>query len=147
MKWWKYVFLALLVIAVVIQFIRPDMSPVPIDPKLTIEAVTPVPPHVDALLHNSCYDCHSNESRWPWYSQISPLSWWLKSHVNDARDKLNFSEFAKLPKKEQLKKLGDACDEVKKGDMPLKVYVPMHPAAKLSDAGRSELCTWFTSVR
>jgi hypothetical protein len=144
---WKYVFLALVVIAVVIQFIRPNMAPVPVDPKHTIEAVVPVPANIDAMIHNSCYDCHSNETRWPWYSQISPVSWWLKSHVNDARRALNFSEFASLTKKKQLKKLDDACDEVKKGDMPLKTYVPMHPAAKLSDADRGALCTWFTSLR
>lgn len=144
---WKPVLIALIAIAVVIQFIRPDMAPVPVDPKQTIEAVVPVPPHIDSLIHHSCFDCHSNETRWPWYSQISPVSWWLKSHINDGRRALNFSEFAALPKKKQLKKLDDACDEVKKGDMPLKVYLPMHPAARLSDADRGALCTWFTSLR
>lgn len=144
---WKTVFLALLAIAVVIQFIRPDMAPVPVDPKRTIEAAVAVPAPVDATLHRACYDCHSNETRWPWYAQISPVSWWLKSHVNDGRQALNFSEFAALPKKKQLKKLDDACDEVKKGDMPLEVYLPMHPAAHLTDADRGALCTWFTSLR
>ena len=144
---WKTVFLAMVVIAVVIQFIRPDMAPVPVDPKHTIQAVVTVPPQIDAMLHQSCYDCHSNETRWPWYSQISPVSWWLKSHINDGRRALNFSEFAALPKKKQLKKLDDACDQVKQGDMPLKFYLPMHPAAHLTDADRSALCTWFTSLR
>jgi hypothetical protein len=144
---WKKIFLALLFICVMIQFIRPDMAPVPVDPKQTIEAVLKVPPDIDATLHRACYDCHSNETRWPWYSQISPVSWWLKGHVNDARHALNFSEFAALPKKKQLKRLGDACDQVKSGDMPLKVYLPMHPAAHLTDADRGALCTWFTSVK
>jgi hypothetical protein len=144
---WKKIFLALLFIGVMIQFIRPDMAPVPVDPKQTIEAVLKVPPDIDATLHRACYDCHSNETRWPWYSQISPVSWWLKGHVNDARHALNFSEFAALPKKKQLKRLGDACDQVKSGDMPLKVYLPMHPAAHLTDADRGALCTWFTSVK
>ncbi|HEX7419838.1 MAG TPA: heme-binding domain-containing protein [Thermoanaerobaculia bacterium] len=144
---WKKLFLALLFIGVVIQFIRPDMAPVPVDPKHTIQAVLTVPPNIDATIHRACYDCHSNESRWPWYSQISPVSWWLKSHVNDGRKALNFSEFAALPKKKQIKKLGDACDQVKQGDMPLKTYLPMHPAAHLTDADRGALCTWFTSLK
>ena len=144
---WKYVLLALIVIAVVIQFIRPDMAPVPVNPSHTIQAVTTVSPNIDKMLHQSCYDCHSNETKWPWYAQISPVSWWLKSHVNDGRQALNFSEFATLSKKKQLKKLDDACDQVKQGDMPLKTYLPMHPAAKLTGADRGVLCTWFTSVR
>jgi Haem-binding domain len=144
---WKKIFLALLFIGVMIQFIRPDMAPVPVDPKQTIEAVLPVPPAIDATLRRACYDCHSNESRWPWYSQISPVSWWLKGHVNHARAALNFSEFAALPKKKQIKRLDDACDQVKQGDMPLKVYLPMHPAAHLTDADRAALCTWFTSLK
>lgn len=144
---WKYVFVTVVVIAVVIQFIRPDMAPVRVDASHTIQAVVPVPPHINDLIHRSCYDCHSNETRWPWYSQISPVSWWLKSHVNDGRSAMNFSEFASLTKKKQLKRLDDACDEVKKGDMPLKTYLPFHPAAKLSDADRGALCTWFTSLR
>ena len=144
---WKKIPLALLFLGVMIQFIRPDMAPVPVDPKHTMEAVLPVPPPIDATIRRACYDCHSNVTRWPWYSQISPVSWWLKSHVNDARHVLNFSEFAALPKKKQIKKLGDACDEVKSGDMPLKVYVPMHPAARLTDPDRAALCTWFTSLK
>jgi hypothetical protein len=144
---WKYVFLTLLIIAIVIQFIRPNFVNPPVDPKQTIEAVLNVPPNIDATLHRSCYDCHSNETRWPWYSQISPVSWLLKSDVNGAHAALNFSEFAALSKKKQLKKLDDACDEVKKGDMPLKIYLPMHPAAHLTDADRAALCTWFTSLR
>jgi Haem-binding domain len=144
---WKKVFLALLFIGVMIQFIRPDMAPVPVDPKHTVQAVLTVPPNIDATIHRACYDCHSNETRWPWYSQISPVSWWLKSHVNDGRKALNFSEFAALPKKKQIKKLGDACDQVKQGDMPLKTYLPMHPAAHLTDADRAALCTWFTSLK
>jgi Haem-binding domain len=105
-----------------------------------------VPATVDSTLHRACYDCHSYETRAPWYAQIAPVSWWLKSHVNGGRKALNFSEFATYPKKRQLKRLRDACDQVKKGDMPLKVYLPLHPAAKLSDGDRGMLCTWFESV-
>ena len=143
----KYVLLTLLIVSIVIQFIRPDMVNPPVDPKHTIQAAVNVPPNIEATLHRACYDCHSNESRWPWYAQISPVSWWLKSDVNDAHAALNFSEFAMLPKRKQLQKLDDACDEVKKGDMPLKLYLPMHPAAHLADADRRALCRWFTSVR
>ncbi len=144
---WKYVFLGIVVIAIVIQFIRPDMSLPPVNPTHTIQAVMNLPPSIDSTIHRACYDCHSNESRWPWYSQISPVSWWLKSDVTDGRNALNFSEFATMTKKKQAKRLGDASDEVKKGDMPLKLYLPMHPAAHLTDADRQAFIAWATSEK
>ena len=142
----KLVFLIVVVIFVVIQVIRPDFTNPPVDPKHTIQSLVTVPSNIDSTLRRACYDCHSYETRMPWYAQIAPVSWWLKGHINDGRKELNFSEFATYTKKRQLRKLDEACDEVKKGDMPLKTYVPMHPAAKLTDADRQMLCAWFQSV-
>jgi hypothetical protein len=138
----KWILVILAVIFAGIQFIRPDMTNPPVNPQHTIDSVVTIPPGVEAILERSCDDCHDNDTRWPWYAQISPVSWWLKGHINHARAKLAFAEFATYPKKKQASRLGDMCDEVKKGDMPLNVYLPMHPAARLSDADKQTLCQW-----
>jgi Haem-binding domain len=138
----KWILLILLTIAIVIQFIRPDMTPPPVDETHTIQASMTLPPNIDKMVRQSCYDCHSNETRWPWYSQISPVSWWLKSHVNDGRKELNFSEFATYSKVKKAKRLGAVGEEVKGGDMPLPSYLPMHPAAHLTDADRGAFVAW-----
>jgi cytochrome c551/c552 len=141
----KWILLILALVFVVIQFIRPDMTNPPVNETHTIDSVVTLPPNVEAIFQRSCDDCHDYDTRWPWYAQISPVSWWLKGHVNDARKKVNFAEFATYPKKKQAKSLEGICDEVKKGDMPLKTYLPMHPAAKLTDADKALLCQWATT--
>lgn len=143
----KWILLILLTIAIVIQFIRPDMTPPPVDQTHTIQAAMTLPPNIDKMARQSCYDCHSNETRWPWYSQISPVSWWLKSHVNDGRKSLNFSEFATYTKVKKAKKLGSVAEEVKSKDMPLSYYLPMHPAAHLTDADRQAFVAWADGTK
>lgn len=138
----KRVLLTLFILFVVIQVVRPDMSAPPVDPAKTIQASANIPAPVNAILERSCYDCHSNRTTWPWYAQISPVSWWLKDHVTEARGKLNFSEFATYPKKKAARKLEDLCEEVNKGDMPLKIYLPLHPKARLSSAEKNLVCEW-----
>ena len=128
---------------------RPDMTVLHADPSLALGARTPVPvpPGVLSTLRQACFDCHSNETRWPWYSQISPVSWWLKSHVNDGRKELNFSEFATYTKVKKVRKLRTAGEEVKDGDMPLSSYLPMHPAAHMTDADRATFVAWTNSAK
>ena len=142
----KWILIALVVIAVAIQFIRPSFANPPVNPQHTIQSYTTVPANVDTTLRRACYDCHSSETRWPWYAQISPVSWWLKDHVNEGRRELSFSEFGTYNKVKAVRKLKEACDQVKEGEMPLKTYLPMHPEAKLTDADRQVLCAWATSL-
>jgi hypothetical protein len=140
----KWIFIVVVVLFVIIQFIRPTFANPAVNPQHTIQSYTSVPANIDQTIRRSCYDCHSSETRWPWYAQISPVSWWLKSHVNDGRRELSFSEFGTYNKAKAARKLKESCDQVKEGEMPLKTYLPMHPAAKLTDADRQMLCTWFT---
>lgn len=91
-------------------------------------------PRTEALARAACYDCHSNESRWPWYSSIAPVSWRIQSHVDEGRGKLNFSAFDR-PQEEAT----EAAEAVRSGEMPPADYLLMHPEARLSAADRQAL--------
>ena len=144
-KWLKIALIVVIVFLVVAQFFRPSHVNPPIDPAKTLVATTPVPANVESIFERSCYDCHSNKTVYPWYANVAPLSWWLASHINDGRRELNFSEWGPYSHKRKLHKLKAICDEVKQGDMPLETYLPMHPAAKLSDADRTTICAWASA--
>lgn len=99
---------------------------------------------VDAVLRRACYDCHSNETRWPWYSRVAPISWLVHRDVFEGRRHLNFSEWDKVPADKLEKRKSGCWREVNSGDMPLWFYLPMHPAAKLGDADKAILRRWAT---
>ena len=91
-------------------------------------------PKTRALAKRACFDCHSNETRWPWYSHVAPVSWLVQNHVEEGREHLNFSRFD-----QKQKHAHDAAEEVEEGEMPMAGYVLMHAEAKLTDAERSAL--------
>jgi len=103
------------------------------------------PPEVSALLRRACYDCHSNETRWPWYSQVAPVSWFLAHHVEEGRKELNFSEWPVLDFEAQGHDLQDIEEQVSEGKMPLRTYKLLHPEARLDEAERSRLLQWARS--
>jgi len=137
-KWLKRIAVVLAVMFVIAQFVRPDITNPPVDPKLEYRA----PAHIQPILDRSCNDCHSNRTRWPWYSQISPVSWWLKDHIDEGRHELSFSEFGSYAPKKAAHKMEEVCEMVKKGEMPLREYLWGHPSARLSDADKQALCEW-----
>lgn len=91
-------------------------------------------PQTRILAARACFDCHSNETKWPWYSQVAPLSWLVQRDVRAGRRHLNFSEFDQ-PQRNAAK----AAGEVAKGDMPMAVYLPAHPNARLTPAEKADL--------
>src|SRR5712664_3174329 len=101
----KWIAIILVIIFFGLQFIRPAKTNPPIDQAQTIEAQTQVTPQVEAILDRSCNDCHSNKTRWPWYSNVAPVSWLVVDDVNEARRVLNFSEWGRLDPDRQRKKL------------------------------------------
>jgi len=147
MKWLKRSLIGLAVTFVVIQFIRPSLANPPIDETKTIGATAEVPSDVQAILERSCYDCHSNKTVWPWYSNVAPVSWLLADDVKDGRKELNFSEWGTYKERRKSRKLKELCEQVKESEMPLTLYVPLHSSAKLSDADRTRLCEWSTALR
>jgi len=130
---------------VAIQFIRPDLSNPPVDPALDIQQVLQAPTEVHAILQGACYDCHSNETKYPWYSQVAPVSWWLADHIQEGREHLNFSTIGSLPAKERAEVLGEAAEEVQEGEMPLNSYTWTHPAARLNATQRDLVLTWLNA--
>ncbi len=91
-------------------------------------------PETRALAARACFDCHSNETTWPWYSHVAPASWLVQDHVDDGRQVLNFSEWNR-PQDEA----DEAAEEVQEGEMPPQSYLWLHPEARLSDAERQQL--------
>ncbi len=91
-------------------------------------------PRTEELARRACFDCHSNETKWPWYSHVAPLSWRIQEHVRHGREELNFSEFDRPQRHAH-----EAAEEVEEGKMPLRDYLLAHPEARLSDGERAEL--------
>ena len=139
----KTIWLALAGLLVAIQFIQPNRSVHPIDPTQDIRQTLLAPATVQSVLVAACYDCHSYESKYPWYSRVAPVSWWVSNHIAEGRKELNFSTFSTLAPEDRAEALEDAAEAVQKGEMPLESYVWMHPAAKLSAAQRDLLVRWF----
>ena len=137
---WAVVVIALLFVGA--QAYRPDRTNPAVDERKTLRANTQLTPEVAAILERSCNDCHSNETTWPWYSNVSPVSWFLKNHVEEGRRELSFSEWATYPKRKRERKLHEICQKVESGAMPLKSYLPLHPSARLSDEDKRVLCEW-----
>lgn len=101
-----------------------------------------VPDDVAAILDRACYDCHSNNTRYPWYNAVQPVNWWLNKHILDGQDELNFSEFGRYSAKKQNHKWEEMVDELKDNNMPLKSYTLLHPEARLSAAEKELLISW-----
>jgi hypothetical protein len=127
---------------VAIQLIRPERTNPVADPQLAVDRQMPVPAQVLAVFERSCYDCHSNQTRWPWYSNIAPVSWLVAKDVKDGRRHLNFSEWGSYNQKRRATKLGDISDEVDRGDMPDSKYLIIHRDAVLSAAEKDLLVAW-----
>jgi hypothetical protein len=132
--------------AAAIQFVRPARTNPVTVPERTLAANVDVTPEARAVLDRSCRDCHSNDTRWPWYSNVAPVSWFVIDHVNHGRRHLNFSDWAKYPPDETEQLLKNTCAFARKGSMPLPSYLWAHRDARLSDADVLALCEWTDSL-
>ena len=143
----KWLVLIVVCALIVLQFIRPARTNPAVDQSQTIHVHLQVTPQVAAIFDRSCQDCHSNTTRWPWYSNVAPLSWWVVEHVEDGRRHLNLSEWGRYDKRRAGNKLEEICDEVKSGAMPLSSYTQIHRSAKLSPEDVKVLCDWSAAER
>lgn len=132
----KKVFVVVLIALVAMQFYPVDRT----NPAVTSEVE--VDDEVLQILRRSCYDCHSNETVWPWYSYVAPVSWLIADDVHEAREHLNFSEWDKYDLQRRQHKLEEIVDEVEAGAMPLKKYRFMHPETEVSDEELTVLKSW-----
>jgi hypothetical protein len=106
-----------------------------------------LPDDVKQILAKACNDCHSNNTTYPWYSNIQPVGIWLANHVNDGKRHMNFNEFNSYQIAKQYKKLDECIEQVKEGEMPLESYTWIHKEAKLNEIEKQKLFDWCNSVR
>ncbi len=134
--------LVVFALLVAIQFVPVDRSNPPSDPLQSLAATLGPPAPVAAALERSCRDCHSNDTRWPWYSRVAPASWLVAHDVEEGRSHLNFSEWALLDNRRRARRLGEICDEISAGSMPDPKYVLLHPGARLAPGEIKTICDW-----
>ena len=131
----------------VIQLFRPSKNMSATPSPNDISTKYKVPEEVRNILKASCYDCHSNNTVYPWYAEVQPVAWWLNDHITEGKKELNFSEFTTYSIRRQYSKLAEINDQVKKDEMPLKSYLIIHRYAKLNDQQKSTMAGWVTLVR
>jgi hypothetical protein len=129
------------------QTIRPARTNPQSQPADSLQTRTQMPPPVAAILERACQDCHSNETRWPWYSQIAPVSWFVANHVGHGRRHLNFSEWSRYDAQRAAGLLASIADAVNDGWMPLSSYTLLHRDARLSEADARLIRAWVAAER
>ncbi|MEZ4888047.1 MAG: heme-binding domain-containing protein [Chitinophagales bacterium] len=137
--------LAVLVLLVVIQFI--PMDKVYEEPNQNdLMASVEVPIEVGEILKKACYDCHSNQSVYPWYTNVQPLGFWINGHIKEGKKHLNFSDWGTYNAKKQAHKLEEVCDEIEEVKMPLKSYTWVHEGTRLTSEQVELICKWAKEV-
>lgn len=142
----KKVLLVLLVVFIAIQFFPTQKNVSTAQQPNNINNVYSVPADVDNILKTSCYDCHSNNTKYPWYNRTQPVAWFLAWHVKEGKQKLNFDEFATYADNKRAHKLDEVREVIQKGEMPLTSYTLIHTDAKLSDAQKQTLINWVNTL-
>ncbi|PTY05200.1 cytochrome C [Opitutaceae bacterium EW11] len=143
----KKVALVLAVVLVLIQFIRPAIHTTFVAQPKDLFALHPAPAAVQEKIRDACYDCHSMNTRMPWYAQVQPIRWWLADHIREGRQHLNFSQFADYPAKRAARKLQESIDEIRDDEMPLPSYTWIHTDARLTAEDEKAITEWLASVR
>ncbi|MFC0775923.1 heme-binding domain-containing protein [Terrimonas alba] len=143
----KKIFLFLLVILIIIQFIHPEKNKATGPQANYIGNAHPVPDDVKIILAKACNDCHSNNTEYPWYSAIQPVDWWMNGHVNDGKKHLNLDDYTKRSLRYQYHKLEEIEEQIKEGEMPLQSYTWVHKDAILTAAEKEKLISWTNALR
>jgi len=144
----KKILVGLAVVVVAAQFVRPEKNSSAAPPgKNDFLVLFDAPADVRRVFSVACYDCHSNNTRYPWYAEVQPVGWWLNHHVEEGRSSLDLSAFAALNPKRQGRKIDAMSDEIDGHTMPLKSYAWIHRDARLSDAQIKRLTAWLDTVR
>jgi hypothetical protein len=146
MRAYRKIGVLILIIIVVMQFIQPNKNLADGLGDSDISKVYALPDGLHKTLMNKCYDCHSNNTRYPWYFNIQPIGWWLAAHVHDGKEELNFSEFKNYDQKRATHKLEEIGEVVEDKSMPLKAYTMFHEEAKLTAEDEKAIFAWLASL-
>jgi len=141
----RNILLGLLVVMLLIQFIRIDKVNPASPAGQDFVTVEKPPAAVASILKNACYDCHSHQTTYPWYTNLAPVSWMIRSHIKGGRQHVNFSTWGAYDAKKRDHKLAEIAEEVGENRMPMKSYTWLHSEAKLSAADREILINWVKS--
>ena len=142
----RRIYLVSVVVALIlIQFIRPDKNLGEPDPETGFIRVSQVADTLATVFLNSCYDCHSNNTYYPWYSNLAPFSWYLNKHIEEGKAHLNFSSWGIMDKAQKITQLDQICEEITYGTMPLNSYLWIHRSSKLSEQDIQAICEWAES--
>lgn len=144
-SWARRLFLVLVVFFIAMQFFQSDKDNIDVFSAQNITTIIPVPDTVMNLLKTACYDCHSNNTNYPWYTNIQPIGWWLKNHIEEGKQNLNFDAFAQYEKEKMLDKLKDIKKSQQQGWMPLSSYTWIHKNAILSEKQKKMIIDWTDS--
>lgn len=139
----KKILLALLLLFIAIQFIRPAHNKSEQVQPTDFAKIYTVPDSIQIILRTACYDCHSENTHYPWYSNIQPLAWIMANHIKNGKDKLNFSEFGNYTVRRQISKLKGIAGQIKDDEMPLSSYKMLHKNARLSQVEKILLIDWM----
>jgi hypothetical protein len=138
----KWIFAALVAVFALMQLANPPRTNPPVAPGHDIMATNAPPPEIATLLHTACYNCHSHETKWPWYSHVAPVSWLVANDVNRGRERLNFSDWPRALPERAAKRLERISEELDYKDMPPAKYTLLHPEARLTAVQRKLLIDW-----
>jgi len=142
----KKILIGLLVVLVAIQFFQIDKTNPVADEKLDFLVMNNTSPEIATQIKASCYDCHSNQSVYPAYTYVQPVGWFVKNHIEEGKEHLNFSEFGNYSAKKQAHKLEESYEMIEKGEMPLSSYTILHKEAVLDEAQQTALINYFKEI-
>lgn len=146
MKNVKKILIALLIILIALQFYRPEKNDTKERDVASFEAETKPSPEVLAILENTCYDCHSNKTVYPWYAEVAPFSFWIADHVEEGNEHFNASVWDTYDDKKKDHKLEELIEEVEEGEMPLKEYTWLH-GGSLTEDQKDAVVQWARKAR
>ena len=147
MKIVKIIAIVLLVVFVGIQFIPSSRNQSDSVPETDFMLVNDVPENIQNKLQVSCYDCHSNNTQYPWYNKVQPVAWFLEDHIKEGKAELNFNEWDSLSTRRKTSKLRSIIKQIENGEMPLDSYTLIHRDAKFSEAEAEEIINWVTQLK
>lgn len=142
----KKILLVLLYALIIIQFIHPKKNRSAGPQPNYIGTSFPVPADVRSIMTKACNDCHSNNTRYPWYTKLQPLHWWMDKHIRNGKKEINFDEYTNKSLRYQYHKMEETIEMVKEGKMPLDSYTWTHKDARLTADEKAKITAWATSV-
>jgi hypothetical protein len=136
-----------LIAFVVIQFFPTEWNESDITPETDFMLVNDVPTNLQNQIKESCYDCHSNNTKYPWYNRVQPAAWYLEDHVKEGKAELNFNEWGSYSDRRKKSKLRSIIKQIESGEMPMESYTLIHGEASLSEAKQTEIIEYITQLK